>query len=247
MPKDRRVASTGWVSSWGPYWFPMLAFLALLSISRYLPEAAAPWLFLLRVAVPGCLLLWYAWRGCYPELRGAPFTPGGVTLDVCVGLLGAALWIAPFVLAPSLRPENSGFDRGVFGVSSQWFALLIRGAGFAVVTPFIEELFVRSWMLRYVDVFEGSRDFRSVPIGRFTWRSFLVVTVYFVFSHVQWEWGVMLAWTLLTMSWLYHRRHIAPLILVHAVTNAAIFFFVLLSDGRFVSADGQPLAFWFFL
>jgi len=86
-----------------------------------------------------------------------------------------------------------------------------------------------------------------VPIARFSWRSFLVVTLYFVMSHAPWEWGVMLVWALLTMAWFYHRRHIVPIIVAHATTNGAIFLFVVLSDARIRDAAGQPIDLWFLL
>jgi len=57
----------------------------------------------------------------------------------------------------------------------------------------------------------------------------------------------MLAWTLLTMAWFYWRRHIVPLIIVHAVTNGAIFAFVLLCDERFRDGQGSPIGLWFLL
>ena len=55
----------------------------------------------------------------------------------------------------------------------------------------------------------------------------------------------MAVWTLLTMAWFFHRRHIAPLILVHAVTNGAILLFVALSDGRVQDLGGQLVDLWF--
>ncbi len=115
------------------------------------------------------------------------------------------------------------------------------------MTPFVEELFVRSWLLRFIDVAETRRSFRSVPIARFSPRSFAIVTLYFVLSHAIWEWGVMLAWTLLTMAWFYRRKHVAPLVLIHAVTNGAIFAFVWAFDGVFRDATGAPIPLWFFL
>jgi hypothetical protein len=57
----------------------------------------------------------------------------------------------------------------------------------------------------------------------------------------------MLAWSLLTMAWFYHRGHILPLVIAHAVTNAAIFLFVLLFDGKFTDGAGVPIPLWFFL
>jgi CAAX protease family protein len=232
---------------WAPYWFPMLAFLLLVEIGRRAPESAEPVFLVLRAALPGVLVAAYAWRGAYPELRRFPPGVAGLLGDVGVGLLGAAVWVAPFLLWPGLRPDAAGFDPLQLGADSAWLAIALRLAGYAVVTPFVEELFVRSWMLRFVDVFDARRDFRDVPIARFRWRSFLVVTAYFVFSHRTWEWGVMLAWTLLTMGWFYRRRQLAPLVLVHAVTNGAILAFAVLCDGWFRDAAGQPLSLWFFV
>lgn len=232
---------------WSPYWFPMLAFLLLVEISGRAGEGAQAPLLLLKVVVPAGLVLWYARRGRYPELGGYPPGAAGIAGDVAVGLLGAALWVAPFLWFDSLRPDEPGFDPHLLGESAVPAVLALRFIGYACVTPFVEELFVRSWLIRYIDVFDVRKDFRDVPIARFSWRSFLVVTGYFVFTHVDWEWGVMLGWTLLTLAWFYHRRHLAPLVLVHAVTNGAIFVFVVLFDGKLTDAAGEPIRLWFFV
>jgi CAAX prenyl protease-like protein len=200
----------------------------------------------MRVAAPLGVLIYFARRGDYPELRGARWGAWALA-DVAVGLLGAALWIAPFLLWDSLRPDAPGFDVEQLGPHGAWFSKTLRLIGYACVTPFVEELFVRSWLMRYIDVAETKRSFLSLPIARFSWRSFAVVTLYFVFSHASWEWGVMFVWTMLTMGWFYTRKHLAPLVLVHAVTNAAIFAFVLAFDGHFRDASGAPIALWFFL
>jgi CAAX prenyl protease-like protein len=164
-----------------------------------------------------------------------------------VGLVGALLWVAPFLLYDALRPEEPGFDPRQLGERAVPVALSLRALGYAGVTPFVEELFVRSWLIRFIDVFDQRRDFRKLPIARFTWRSFLVTVGFFVFTHQSWEWGVMLGWTLLTMAWFYHRGHLLPVVIAHAVTNGAIFAFVVLFDGRFRDASGAPIALWFFL
>ncbi|HVN40306.1 MAG TPA: CPBP family glutamic-type intramembrane protease [Myxococcota bacterium] len=234
-------------TGWGPYWLPMLAFLLLIEVGRRVPDSAAGFFLVLRVLVPGALVTGYAARGRYPELRGFR-ADARVALDVAVGLLGALLWIAPFLLYPGLRPNSPGFDpTRPFGPDGAALALSLRGVGYAVVTPFVEELFVRSWLLRYAQVWSSQRDFRNVPMARFTLPSFAVTTAYFVFTHQPWEWGVMFTWTLLTMAWFYHRRHIVPLILVHAVTNGAIFALVWLADGRVHDATGAVVSLWFLL
>jgi hypothetical protein len=231
---------------WAPYWAPFVSFLLLIEIGNRVPAAAAPYFFALKVLVPGALFAWYAARGLYPELRGLRASPA-IALDVGVGLLGALVWVAPFVWFDGLRPEDPGFDPTRLGEDAVAVALGIRAAGYVGVTPFVEELFVRSWLIRFIDVFDRRRDFRKVPIARFTWRSFLVVVGFFVFTHQPWEWGVMLAWTLLTMAWFYYRGHLLPVVIAHAATNGAIFAFVVLCDGKLHDASGVPISLWFFL
>jgi CAAX prenyl protease-like protein len=173
----------------------------------------------------------------------------GFALDVLVGAVGAALWIAPYLAFDWWRPGPEGaFDPQYLGASHEWLALSLRALGFAVVTPFAEEIFVRGWLARYADVFDQARDFREVPIGHYSRRSFAIVAIYFTVSHAFWhEYPVALVWIVLTQLWFYRRRHLLPLVLVHAVSNLSIFLFVLLADGRFRNADGSPLSLWFFL
>lgn len=237
----RRLTGYGWA----PYWVPMLAFLGLAEVGARAPESWGLALLVLKVLLPGGALVGYAARGGYPELRDLRASPV-LLADVAIGLLGAALWVAPFLLLPAQRPETGGFAPEAFGAGATW-AWWLRGLGYAVVTPFVEELFVRSWLLRFLDVFDQRRDFRKVPIGRFRWRSFIGVTLYFVFTHQSWEWGVMAVWTLLTMAWFYHRRSLPALVLVHAVTNGALFALVALGDGRFRDPDGTPIGLRFLL
>ncbi|MEE9608405.1 MAG: CAAX prenyl protease-related protein [Myxococcota bacterium] len=235
---------------WGPYWLPLLAFLLLVEASARAPEGTAPFFLPFKVAVPLALFLAYALRGRYPELRGFR-ADARVGLDVAVGVAGAALWVAPFVLFDSLRPgPEAAFDPEQLGPSRVWLTLALRALGFALVTPFVEELFVRGWLQRYVEVYDSGADFRDVPIGRFSWRGFLAVVVYFPATHLAWggkEMLVAIPWAIGTTLWYYHRKHIAPLVIVHAVTNLSIFLFVVFATDRLRDAQGRPIALWFFL
>jgi CAAX prenyl protease-like protein len=231
---------------WG-YLVPFFTFLVIVQFKSRLPASWAGVLLALQVALPAALFLGFAARGAYPELRGFRLD-ATVALDVAVGLAGAAIWVAPFVGVDAWRPQDAGaFDPAQMGPSRVWLALLVRGVGYGVVTPVLEELFMRSWLLRYAEVFDRRRDFRDVPVAHFSWRSLAIVLVFFVGSHVPWEWPVMFAWALGTMLWFYHRKHIVPLILVHAVTNLAIFGFVVVFDGRLLDGAGRPISLWFFI
>jgi len=235
-------------TGWSPYFVPYVLFLGLVEIGRRTPEEWDGAMLVLKVAAPLAAFAFYLLRGSYPELRGWRPGAGGFLLDVLVGLGSAVLWVAPYLLFEGMRPTDvEGFDARVLGADHEPAALAVRMVGYALATPFIEELFVRSWLMRFVDVYDRGRDFRDAPIARFAWRSFLVVCVYFTLSHQQWEWPVAIAWIVATNLWFYHRRHLASIVLVHAVANASILAFAITCNDHFLDAAGNPLSLWFFV
>jgi CAAX prenyl protease-like protein len=232
---------------WGAYFWPFVAFMLTAELADKLPPEAGPYLLPLKVVLPAAFLIAYAARGHYPELRGYPYGIAGLLLDFAMGLVGAALWMAPYLFFDSLRPDSDGFDPNLWGPSLAALALFVRAVGYGVVTPFMEELFVRSWLARYIHVFDGSTDFRDVPIGTWSRRSFIAVVIFFTFSHVPWEWPVAVAWVTLTQLWLYQRRHLMSLVVVHAGSNLGILVFVILQTGRWLDSEGNPISLWFFV
>jgi CAAX prenyl protease-like protein len=224
-----------------PYLAPYALFLVLVTLGAPLA---------LRVAAPGALLALFAWRGSFPELRGYRVRSPGALADGLFGLAIAVLWVGPYLALDALpRPApGEGFDPSApFGESGRSLALAVRLVGFAGVTPFVEELFVRSFLIRYVDVFDRGGDFRELPIGRFAWRSFLVTSLYFALSHARWEWPVALATGVLFNLWLYRRRSLGALVLAHAVANAAIWAAVVSAPEGLATLGGRPLDPWIFL
>lgn len=219
----------------------MIAFALVLAAGDYLPESSAFGLAAMKVLAPLLLFRYFQRKGCYPELSGFRFSAGSV-LDVLVGLLVAAVWMAPYLLWEGLRPADAGvaFDPAAAGPDMKMSMLALRLAGFAFVTPFVEELLVRSFLMREAEVYDTAESFRSIPIGVFAWKGFLFTLVWFTFTHATWEWPVAFATGIIYNVWLYKRRHIGSLILTHAVTNAALFAAVIWADG--VGRD-----WWFFL
>jgi CAAX prenyl protease-like protein len=218
---------------WWPYLAPYGLFLILVEIGGRLPEALAPWMLPVKVAVPAAILLYFVLRGDLPELRG--YRPGWrVCLDILFGVAIAALWMGPFLLFDALPrgAESDAFDPGQLGEALRRETLALRLLGFGLITPFVEELFVRSFLIRLVDVVDKGRDFRDVPIARFSWRSFLITSVWFTFTHVRWEWIVAAPTGVLFNLWLYRRRHIGATIVAHAAANASIWLVVVLGPGN---------------
>jgi CAAX prenyl protease-like protein len=226
---------------WLPYFAPMIAFALVLQAGEYVPASAGLGLMALRVLAPLAVFVYFLRLGRYPELKGFSLTVWNLA-DVAVGLGVAALWMTPYLLWPDLRPDEPGaaFDAAAAGQGLRTTMLALRFTGFALVTPFIEELLVRSYLLREAEVYNSDQSFRSIPVGKFAWTGFLVTLVWFTFTHLQWEWPVAAATGVIYNVWLYQRRHIGALILTHAVTNAALFAAVLWAD-----RTGRD--WWFFL
>jgi CAAX prenyl protease-like protein len=229
---------------WWAYWTPYFGFLLVAQF-----DDATPYMWVARVAVPLAALLYFARLKSYPELAGYRPNVAKTALDVAVGVIGAALWVAPFLVFASLRPvPETAFDPNLLGPSRVWLTLAMRLTGFVLVTPFMEELFIRSWLLRSVDTLSDAKiGFRDVPMARFTVRSFVVVVLWFTLSHARWEWPVAAAWIVMTQLWFYHRKHILSVVVAHAASNLSIFLFVLLADERLRDPDGNPISLWFFL
>jgi CAAX prenyl protease-like protein len=242
-------------SGWVPYVAPYFAFLAITEIqARPIGEGSLV-LWLLRVAVPGGLLVYYFRRGAFPELRGFRPSAGGVTADVLLGIAIALLWVVPFELGWLPKPDDvSRFDPEQLGASLRDVVLGLRLAGFALVTPFVEELFVRSFLIRAAELLRISRrgvdidpdaDFRDLPMARFAWQGFLVTVVLFTFSHLGWQWPVALVTGVVWNLWLYHRGHIVPLVISHAVANLTLFLLTVFASGQLTDAQGRVLDLWY--
>lgn len=88
--------------------------------------------------------------------------------------------------------------------------------GAVLVVPVMEELFWRSFLIRYII----TPDFTSVPVGCFSWPSFLIASVLFGFEHNLVVAGILagIVYNLL----LYCTRSLSSCIMAHSITNLAL-------------------------
>jgi CAAX prenyl protease-like protein len=141
---------------------------------------------------------------------------------VCLaGLATFALWVS-IDATLSVTGAPRGFDPGLFPEGAlRLLMTATRVAGAVLVVPLMEELFWRSFLLRYLI----DADFESVPLGRFSWNSFLVTTVLFGLEHHLFLAGM--AAGAIYNELLYKTRSLAQCVLAHAVTNLALAVYVL--------------------
>ena len=92
------------------------------------------------------------------------------------------------------------------------------------MTPLVEELAFRGYLTRRL----MATDFQMVPIGKFSWPSFLISSLLFGFLHERWMAGTLAG--LLYALALYRRRELSDTVLAHAVTNGLIVAYALTSS-----------------
>jgi CAAX prenyl protease-like protein len=216
-------------------YLPFAAFMGFVGLDELIRFLAAQGLFRLeattlyylypvKTLTVGYLL--YLFREKYHELTVRDLTNSPATLaSVGIGLLVFVLWIKmDWTFGAAGVPQ--GFDPALLpGRTTQVAMTLFRIAGAVLVVPLMEELFWRSFLIRYII----DKNFDSVRPGTFTWASFLITAVLFGLEHNYILAGIMAGvfYNLL----LYKTRSLAQCVLSHAVTNLALAIYVV-STGK---------------
>jgi CAAX prenyl protease-like protein len=214
-------------------YIPFAVFMGFIGLDELIRFLAAQGLFALEVSALYYLypvkaltvgFLLYKYKDRYNELivrdlANIPFT----LLSCAVGLLVFILWInMDWVYGAAAVPQ--GFNPGLLpGRNTRIFLTLFRIAGAVLVVPLMEELFWRSYLIRYII----DKNFDTIKIGTFTWASFLFTVVLFGLEHNYIYAGIMAGvfYNLL----LYKTRSLAQCILSHAVTNLALALYVVVT------------------
>ena len=175
------------------------------------------WLYGVKI---GCVvvLLWL-FRREYGELAVARPSWPVLAGAVLTGIVILLLWLrldAPWMVIG----DSAGFDPRTDG-SIDYLLAAVRIAGAALVVPLMEELFWRSYLMRWLT----RPDFLEVDPRRVTCVAFVVTVILFGFEHNLWFAGVVAgaAYSLLYMC----NRNIWSPILAHAVTNGLLGIWVL--------------------
>jgi CAAX prenyl protease-like protein len=196
---------------------PMVLFLALLALCQFLTARgqtfllrhAEFWIYPAQTILCGTLLLWF--RRCYEFHR-----PKSAAFAFLIALAVFGIWIAPQYFL-TFAPRTVSFDPTLLENNSAtyWSTILFRFLRLVIVVPLVEEIFWRSFLLRFVI----DEHFERVPFGRFNWLSFGTVTVAFTFSHSRPDWLAAFVAGALYNLVAYRTQSLASCVLAHAVTN----------------------------
>jgi CAAX prenyl protease-like protein len=133
-----------------------------------------------------------------------------------VGSLTFCLWLA---LIPHGVNDKDVWPAALQSVSWYWASgwMLFRVVGYLITAPVAEELAFRGFLTRRLI----GTTFEDVPMGTFTWISFLGSSILFGVFHG----GLWLPGTLAGMSFavaLYQRRALGDAVLAHVTTNGLL-------------------------
>jgi len=205
---------------WLPYVAPMAAFLLLTAAEDAWPGGYAV-AYVAKVAVVTAVA--WACRSTWRDLAPRP-GPAALGLAIALGLGIAALWVGLDPYTPRLPFQGGarvGFDPHRLPTPGRYGFLAARLYGLVVLVPLVEELFWRSFLIRWVI----NPDFTRVPVGRVTLTAAAVTSALFALAHPEWLAALItgLAW-----AWLLQRTgSVSACVASHMAANLGLGVYVL--------------------
>ena len=196
---------------------PFALYLAFLAINDALLRLGwdagdLRWLYPIRIGLVALMLL--AFRRAYSELAWRTLSLPSAAAACVTGIVVFVLWIA-LDARWMLIGESAGFNPMVDG-QLDWLLITLRIAGAALVVPVMEELFWRSFLLRWLQ----QQRFLELYPAQVGLRALMIAALLFGVEHNQWLAGIIAG---LAYSFLYMRTgNLWSAILSHCVTNALL-------------------------
>ena len=209
-----------------PYVAPFLLFIALMASSETIVNLAGlsnsfdeRWLYAIRTVLVSLAVIWF-WPK-YSELHRV------FDLRLMQIIWALALGIVVFVAWINLdfgwlkMGESTGFVPLDADGNILWAHVIPRILGAAILVPIIEELFWRSFLMRWLE----RSDFLTVEPGQIKMKSLAISSAIFAVEHHLWFAGLVAG---LAYGWLYMRTaNLWYPIIAHATTNAVLGIWVL--------------------
>lgn len=203
---------------------PLIALLGVLMVTGAF-SGTFDWLYPVRVIVVGAVILAFA-------RTYAAFDWHWSWLAVANGIIVFVLWMAlePWSNQALPNPASSAAETNL-GIelaqlsrtwATLWFAFRIIGS--VIIAPFAEELAFRGYLMRRIQ----ATEFETVPLNRFSWPALIISSILFGAMHP----GRLIAGTLAGLCYGYaanRRGNLVDAILAHAITNALIAAYVLVT------------------
>ncbi len=212
-----------------PYLAPMVAFLGLTSAEGYLPQGEGgaahplwyPTFYALKIAIVTALLI-VGRRVWTADLRPRP-SLATLAMAIGLGLLVTAWWVGLERLPyPRMNMgDRQAFDPATIAGPGRFAFLAARLFGLVLLVPLFEELFWRSFLMRWII----DQNIARVAVGKVTPAAAGITSALFALAHPEWLPALLtgLAWAGL----LWKTRSLTACVVSHAVANLALGVYVL--------------------
>ncbi len=192
------------------YLAPFGVFL-LLSLVQGMFAGAAFWLIYAAKILTVAALIVLLFRGHRREIAGTfDWRAVGVGLGVLALWLGNYHWFYNAAQNPAALEPSAAI-------------LLLKILGSSLVVPLVEELFFRSFLMRYLI----KNDFLSVPLGQYAPFAFWFTAIAFAAMHPQWQWGAALAAGVVYGAYLVKTKNLIGCTIAHATTNFGLALYII--------------------
>ncbi|MFO0954619.1 MAG: CAAX prenyl protease-related protein [Isosphaeraceae bacterium] len=228
-PTVSRAPSTSLDEQAWPYFVPLVGFIVLTALEGRLPTTPAGdpvpgWFvgaYALKMVVVS-VLLWVC-RTTWKDLKTLP-SAGGLALAVGLGVAVIVAWVGLDPFYPkfeALMGKRTAFDPHSLPTGLRVPFLALRFFGLVVLVPIIEELFYRSFLIRWII----DPDFAKIPIGKVTTAGLAVTAAMFGASHPEWLPAIL---TALAWGWLLAQtKSVSACVISHATANLVLGVYVL--------------------
>lgn len=200
---------------------PFIFYIAIMALSGLLADFGIDvrWTYTIRAGGTALLLLYL--RKHYIELKWPPsLSLNTILVSVLMGLLVFLLWInldQPWMIIGAA----SGFDPRTADGELNYLMVAFRLAGGALVVPVMEELFWRSFIMRWID----RADFSALSPVNISTKALFISSILFASEHSYWFAGLVAG---LVYGLLYIRtQNLWAPVIAHAVTNGVLGVWVL--------------------
>ena len=197
---------------------PFAVFMGMLAVRGALPDDGPidpRWVYGWTVLLVSGLLLWF-WRE-YGELVAQTWPSFSETaLAIVVGVAVFVLWISLDAPWMRLGEATAGFRPVDAQGQIVWPLVATRWLGATLMVPVMEELFWRSFFMRWID----SPQFQGVLPQRASIKAVVLSTFVFMLAHTLWLAAIVAG---LAYAWLYKRSgKLWMPVIAHAVTNGLL-------------------------
>jgi hypothetical protein len=158
------------------------------------------------------IALAYFWK-YYKEIK--------IRFDASAILIGVIIFLVWIGLEPLYGVKETSFIPTAFNILARIF-------GGVFVASIIEELFTRSFLMRF---FIDFKNWKKVPIGRYTLASFIITVLFFGLAHKRWIAGIVVG--IILNLYLYKKKDIFSCIQAHAWSNLILAVYIIITSSWF--------------